>query len=102
MFMGLPRHADRADMIDPRFEVGLFGLWFARRPRHYDLRGIREGKQSLSASHTDCLIVGDFLRVIEGVRRLPPVAVALGERLNWQLRELLFLASRDTKAEADM
>ena len=71
MFMGLPRHADRADMIDPRFEVGLFGLCFARRPRHHDLRGIRKGKKSLPAPHADRLIVGDFLRVIEGVRRLP-------------------------------
>ncbi len=67
MLVGLPRHGDRADMIDPRFEVGLFGLCFARRPRHYDLRGVRKGKQSLSATYPYGLIVGDFLRVIEGV-----------------------------------
>jgi hypothetical protein len=30
MFVGLPCHADRTNMIDPRFKVGLFWLCFAR------------------------------------------------------------------------
>src|SRR5947207_10146930 len=103
MLVRLTRETDRTNVINPRLEVSLLGLaGVVSGPRHHDLRGARERKQSLAAPDADRLKIGDLLRARQRVRSFAHVTETRGERLDRKFGQLRLLAARNTQAQADV
>jgi hypothetical protein len=90
-------------VIDPRLEVSLLGLGgVVSGPRHHNLRGARERKQSLAAPDADRLKIGHLPRARQRVRGFAHVTKTRGQRLYGKFGQLRFLAARNTQAQADV